>query len=357
MKICFIAPANNYHTQKWCNWFLKQGYEIHVISFINAIIQGVTVHWIDTGVNAQETDGKKLKYLLCASQIRKTVNQIEPDIINVHYATSYGTVVALSGIKNYVLSVWGSDIYDFPKKSFLHKAMLKYSLNNTDHIFSTSKAMAKEAQNYTNKQIEITPFGVDMDLFVPRNRKENKEFIVGTIKALTPKYGIDYLLKAVAIVKKEYSEIPVKLRIAGKGSKELEYKELANMLNINDIVEWLGFIPQEQVAKEWANIDLGIVYSNSESFGVSAVEAEACEVPVIISDVEGLMEATQPGVTSLVVPRKNEQLLANAIAELYFDIERRRQMGKAGRKFVLENYELNKCFKKVEDYFMKYVKS
>ena len=49
MKICFLAPANNYHTQKWCGWFLRQGYEVHVVSFIDAQIQGVVVHWVNSG--------------------------------------------------------------------------------------------------------------------------------------------------------------------------------------------------------------------------------------------------------------------------------------------------------------------
>ena len=49
MKICFLAPANNYHTKKWCNWFASQGHEVHVVSFIKDSIDNVTVHYIDTG--------------------------------------------------------------------------------------------------------------------------------------------------------------------------------------------------------------------------------------------------------------------------------------------------------------------
>ncbi len=350
MKICFIAPADNYHTAKWCKWFHSRGHDIHVVSFTDAAIDGVTIHSLITNVDVNGSDFSKLKYLRYAGEVKRIVEQIKPDVINVHYATSYGTVAALSGLKNYVLSVWGSDIYDFPKRSVFHKAMLKFSLNHAKYIFSTSNAMAEETKKYTGKKIEITPFGVDTELFSPdkRNRDSSDgEFVVGTVKALTPKYGIEYLLKAVAIIKNEYPQIPIKLRIAGKGSHEEEYKKLSMLLGIDDITTWLGFIPQEQAAEEWANMDVGIVASMHESFGVSAVEAQACGTPVIISDAPGLKEATSPGQTSVVVPRGDEAALADMLIKLYKDPILRKKIGIRGRKYVGENYELNQCFEKI----------
>ena len=153
--------------------------------------------------------------------------------------------------------------------------------------------MAEESKKYTDKPFVITPFGVDMNLFSPvkRTRQENDgNFIIGTVKSLTPKYGIDTLLKGAALVNKRHPEYNLHLRIAGKGQSELELKDLAKKLGIASITEWLGFISQEDAAKEWANMDVGIVTSSalSESFGVSAIECESCETPIIISDIPGL---------------------------------------------------------------------
>ena len=355
MRICFIAPANNYHTKKWANWFTNRGHEVHVVSFIKDEIEGVKVHFIDTGASAEGSDTSKLKYLLSAGKMKRIVKAIKPDIINVHYATSYGTVAALSGIKSYILSVWGMDIYDFPKKSFLHKLMLEFSLKRASKLFSTSKAMAKEGKKYTKKKFVITPFGVDMDLFNPdkrtRDTSDNK-LVVGTIKGLTEKYGISYILKSVAIVRKAI-DVPVELRLAGKGAQEAEYKRLAKDLGIDDITNWLGFISQEEAANEWANMDIALIPSTleSESFGVSAVEAQACGTPVIISDIPGLMEATVPEKTSIVVKRKDERELADAIISLYKDKERRKLLSERGRAFVCNTYELNSCFEKIEKYY------
>lgn len=357
MRICFVAPANNYHTQKWCKWFSERGHEIHVISFVKAALETAVVHFIDAGVKTEDKDLQKLKYLFTGKQIKKIIRNINPDIVSVHYATSYGAAAALSGLRGYILSIWGTDIYGFPKKSFLHKMLLIYSLRKAQYIFSTSKAMADEAHKYTNNKIEITPFGVDTNLFHPskrRRKNEQNDFIIGTVKTLAPKYGIEYLLKAAAIIKNEYPNISLKLRIAGKGSHEKEYKELSAKLGIEDITVWLGFISQEKAAEEWANMDIAVVASESESFGVSAVEAQACGTAVIISDIPGLMEATSPGVTSVIVKRKNERAIADAVIELYRNTQKRIEMGNCGVKFVCENYSLDMCFEKIEALFIKY---
>ena len=352
MKICFLAPANNYHTQKWCKWFTEHGHDVHVVSFIDAAIDNVVVHFVDSGADPESGDSQKIKYLFKARTVKKIVEDIAPDIVNVHYATSYGTVAALSGLKSYVLSVWGSDIYDFPKKSFLHKAMLKYSLRKANHLFSTSKAMAEEAAKYTTKPFEITPFGVDMDLFNPDKRTRelsDTDFVVGTVKGLSDKYGIRYILEAVAEIKKN-GNMPIKLRIAGKGPQEQEYRQLADELGISDITTWLGFISQEEAAREWANMDVAVIPSTleSESFGVSAVEAQACGTAVIISDIPGLMEATYPEKTSMVVKRSDTESLKNAMIVLYKDSKKRNELGINGRKYVAEIYSMDSCFHRIE---------
>ena len=358
MKICFVAPANNYHTKKWANWFLGRGHEIHVVSFIKEDISGVTVHYIDTGAGPEGGDASKLKYLLHAKELKRIVEKIKPDIVNVHYATSYGTVVALSGIKPYVLSVWGSDIYDFPKKSPLHKAMLKYSLKKATWLFSTSKAMAEEGRKYTNKKFEITPFGVDMKLFNPDKRTRPRHvppFTVGTVKTMADLYGIEYILKAVAIIDKENEDIDIKARISGDGPALEKYRNLAMKLGISEKVLFLGRISQEKAAEEWANMDVAVIPSILfESFGVSAVEAQATETPVIISDVDGLKEATLPGKSSIVVEKKNERDIADSIVNLYRNPELCRKLGINGREYVNNNYELNNSFYHIEALLTEY---
>ena len=358
MKICFVGPANSAHLFKWCSWFSSHGHEVHVISFSPGEIPETQIHLINARVKSEASDISKLKYLLTVKKIKQLLKLIQPDIVNAHYATSYGITMALCGLKGYVLSVWGSDIYEFPRKSFFHRALLRFSLNKAGYLFSTSRVMAKEASQYTKRHFEITPFGVDMNLFTPlkRSRTTKEEFIVGTVKGLDDKYGIRYLLEAVAVVMKK-GDIPIKLRIAGKGSQELKYRELANDLGIAKITKWLGFISQEEAAIEWANMDVAIIPSIAESFGVAAIEAQACGTALIISDAPGLMEVTNPGETSMVVKRDESEEIALAIEELYKNENRRHAMEFKGLDFVREHYELHSCFQHIETCFLEYVSS
>ena len=351
MKICLFAPGHSYHTRKWFDYLTKAGHEVCVVSFTKGMIEDPYLHFIDTGADAGSAEKSKIIYLAYAPKVKKIIDSIHPDVISVHRASSYGAVAALAGFRQYTLSVWGEDIYVFPRKSIIHKLLLKFSLFRAPQLFSTSRAMAEEAAKYTGKHFEITPFGVDTELFSPNKRTRDAHdgtFVIGTVKGLSPAYGIDNILKAAAIIKESHPEIPLRVRIAGSGSHEAEYKHLAGQLGIDDITAWLGFIPQEDAAVEWANMDVAVLPSNNESFGVSALEAQACAVPVIISTIAGLMEATVPGHTSLTVERNKPEQIAEKLVWLYEHPEERTLLGQSGRAFVSQVYHIDRCFESIE---------
>lgn len=352
MRICFLSNAQNYHTIKWATWFSRHGHEVAVISFIDAEIPGVAVYPIGSKADPDGNDINKIDYLIHGKQIKKIINDFKPDIINVHYATSYGTAMALTGVHPYILSVWGSDIYDFPNRGFLQKLMLQYSLKKADYLFSTSQAMADEAAKYTNKKFEITPFGVDVELFNPnrRNRQDNK-FVIGTIKGLNFVYGIDCILKASALVLKKYPQIELEVRIAGEGKDEEKLKRLATKLSIQDQVEWLGFIDQSKVATEWANMDLALIPSIRESFGVSALEAQASGTMTITSNVQGLLEVTPLEVHKYAIIPGDYKALAKRIVYFWKHRDEKDKLAKVGMSYVKNRYEINSCFHRINELF------
>lgn len=355
MKICFLYSVDNAHIQKWCKYFSQRGHEVHLISMFPGKCEYAKVHVLKTRVESKHaSDLRKLDYLMHGRELIKLINEIDPDIVHAHYISSYGSMCAFSGIKPFWLSVWGSDVYTFPQKSFLHKSLVKFALAKAAYLLSTSNAMAEETAKYTKKSIAITPFGVDMELFTPakRTRGTDGRFIIGTVKGLEAKYGIDNILRSAAMIRDIRPDIPLEVRIAGDGTQEEELKKLAKSLGLAETVSWLGRIPQEQAAMEWANMDVAVVPSVSESFGVSAVEAEACAVPIIISDIPGLMEATDPGNSSIVVQQNSSEQIAEKVIWLYDNPTKAREIGLRGRTFVLEKYEFNRCFEAVEQMYL-----
>ena len=201
MKICYLADANNIHTKKMCEYFANKGYDVSVISLNDGEIPNVKVYSMKVETLYSGSAFSKIHYLGKLKRIKKIVKEINPDILHAHYASSYGLIAALINFKPTILSVWGSDVYDFPKESFINKEVLKYNLKKADCILSTSYVMKRETEKYSNKDIIVTPFGVDIERFKPSYKKsENNNIIIGTIKTLEEKYGLEYLIRAFRIL-------------------------------------------------------------------------------------------------------------------------------------------------------------
>ncbi|MEG1410453.1 MAG: glycosyltransferase family 4 protein [Terrisporobacter sp.] len=354
--ICYLADASNPHTIKWCNYFKERGFDIHVISLNEGSIDGVTVYNFNFDVKElkNESPFKKMKYITVLSSIKKIIKEIKPDILHAHYASSYGMLGSLLNYHPYVISVWGTDIYDFPNGGFIQNKIIKHNLKKADYIFSTSKDMARETSKYTDKHIYITPFGIDMDVFKPIENKENKDdtFVIGTIKTLEKKYGIEYLIKAFKDVKDDNSEKKIVLKIGGSGSQMDNLMNLTKELNLQSDIKFLGRIPLDKVSDTFNTFDVAVFPSLRESFGVAALEAQSCEVPVIVSNVGGHPEVVENNQTGIIIPSENTTELKDAIIKIIENEETRIKMGKNGRKFVEKNYEVNLNFNEIEQIYL-----
>ncbi|WML46866.1 glycosyltransferase [Neobacillus sp. PS3-34] len=207
-------------------------------------------------------------------------------------------------------------------------------------ICSTSHVMAVETNKYTDKNIYVTPFGVDLSRFKPDGAAARTSGLTfGTVKALSDKYGIADLIKAFAKIHTSYSDS--KLLIVGDGPQRAEYEQLAASLGIADVTTFTGRVPNNEVPDYINKMDIFAVPSteDSESFGVAAVEAMACGVPVVVSNVGGLPEVVIEGKTGYVVPKENPEQLAAAFLKLVENPEVRAEMGKNGIQHVKEHYD------------------
>jgi len=347
MKLLLLSDPNAVHTIKWAKSLAQNGIEILIFGLGNLDVkdyEGVSnIQIITLNQNITRNEGSlfKLKYLKALPLLKKIIKDFKPDIIHAHYASSYGLIGALSGYHPFILSVWGSDVFSFPLKSPFHKMLLKYNLKRADKILSTSYVMAKETKKYTTKDIEVTPFGIDLEQFKPmevENLFDKNDIVIGTVKTLEEKYGIEYLIRAFKIVCDKYPELALKLLIVGGGSLENKLKKLAKELKIDDKTVFTGKVPFKDVPKYQNMLSLSVFVSDSESFGVAVIEASACEKPVIVSNVGGLPEVVEDGITGIIVPSRNPQKTAEAIEKLILNESLRKQMGKNGRERVKKLY-------------------
>lgn len=349
MKVLLLADPASVHTLRWANALSERGIEIYLFGLSeydgSLYNRNIKIETINASLKIKAmTDGSLLKvvYLKAISRIKELVESYKPDILHSHYASSFGLLGALTNYHPYIISVWGADIYNFPARSFFHKSIIKYSLSKADKILSTSHVMAERTSIYTKKEIAITPFGIDTERFTPmeRNLRSESEIVIGTVKTLEKKYGVEYLIRAFKLVKETYQKTPLKLLIVGSGSLEPQLKNLVSELEIEKNVEFTGFIKADKIPHYHNMIDIFVAASieDSESFGVAVLEASACGKPVIVSDAGGLPEVVEGGVTGLIAERSNSAALANAIMKLLSDAELRENMGKNGRQKILNEY-------------------
>jgi glycosyltransferase involved in cell wall biosynthesis len=350
MKVAFLGPANSVHTIRWVNALVEAGVEILLISqheFSDQILPQVKRH--------QLRHSGLLGYFRNAAELRQVLDREKPDLINAHYATGYGTTARFAGFAPYLLSVWGSDVFQFPETSPVHGWHMRGNLRAATRVASTSRAMARQSKIVAPEigEVAITPFGVDLNQFARRQSAPRTSFRIGTVKALEPVYGIDLALRAFALLLGKMATSDAQMaarltmRIVGSGPLRNELIGLAEKLGIASRVEFRPHVPHDQVPAELSELDIYFALSRSESFGVAVIEASACELPVIVSDVGGLPEVVKDGVTGFVVPSENPEAAAQAMEKLVLDPGLRQRMGQAGRANVSQSYSWNRNVEKM----------
>jgi L-malate glycosyltransferase len=328
MRLLLLSDTYSEHTEKWALSLAQKGIRVGLFSFNKA-----SYPWYENKENIellfepkQKITGsgikEKLTYFKYLPILKSKIKSFQPNIIHAHYATSYGLIGVLGGRKPTVVSVWGSDVFDFPKQSWLNKRLLKFVLERSTYICSTSHCMKAETLLYTNKAIEVIPFGIDIEKF---NRPEKvmalqnpNEVIIGNIKPLETKYGIDILIKAFHMVVKKFPDKTIQLYLIGEGNEKENYEHLASELGLKDKIIFTGRIPHDQIAEYHKKIDIFISLSilDSESFGVSLVEAMASRSCVVASAVAGFKEVMgDSNDCGFIVPKHDVESAAKAMVQ------------------------------------------
>ncbi len=348
-SLLLIAPANSIHTVRWANALAESGLAVTVATCVNHVPPHEDAYSADVRIQLLPFKSP-WGYFLNAPHLQKLLRENHFDLVHAHYATGSGMLLSFLSHPRTFLSVWGSDVYDFPRASRLHKALLGRNLRKAGVVVSTSHSMAEHTRKLFPflAAVPVVPFGVDTARFSPSISSEaltsqaSGVFRVGLCKALEPKYGVDVLLEAFALLKSQWT-LPMRLElcIAGTGTQLAALQAQAQALCIASDVHFLGRIPNIEVPQFLAGLGVFCALSvdDSESFGVAVVEAMSCGVPVVVSNVSGFQEVVVDGECGFVVPRRDAVAASNALWRLAINSPLRKSFGIAGRERVLTCYD------------------
>ena len=275
------------------------------------------------------------------------IKKIKPDIIHAHWSLPQGLIgVIVKKILNIpcVTSIHGTDVYGL--RSSIFKAFNRMIMRNSDACTANSQATARIARQICgNGNIGVVPMGVDIDDFSKAHDVDSlkKRFkvegpVILFVGRLIDLKGIAYLIKAVPAVIQRFPA--AKAFIIGSGPMKDELLTLVENLRLQKSIIFIDEMAQEDLVPFYSMADIFVLPSivndsgETEGLGVVLLEAMACGLPVIGSDVGGISDIIRNGETGLLVNQKDSQDLSNQIIKLLTDEGLRKKVVRNARNLI-----------------------
>ena len=222
-------------------------------------------------------------------------------------------------------------------------------IHNADRVVCATEQEAElieELHGAGGERLAVIPCGVDLKLFHPGDRAAARLSLglpsstplllyVGRIEPLK---GIDLLISALAMLKPAGGEEQPQLLVLGgderTGDEVAELRRLAEELGVADRVRFMGLVGHQTLPLYYNAADVCVIPSQYESFGLVAVESMACGTPVVASRVGGLISTVNDEETGFLVPSRHPEAIAERIAMLLSNEQRRAAMGAKARRSV-----------------------
>ena len=283
------------------------------------------------------------------------------DIIHCHFGPNGNLGVMLKEIdviKGKIIATFhGYDAYVHPKLNGEKKYLNLFGKADLITANSTFTKNYIRGLGCNDDKIIKLPVGLNISKFFFRERKlePGEDIRIFTVARLVEKKGLQYSIEAVAKVLKKYPAIQYK--IVGCGHFRDQLVELIRKLNVEDRIKLLGWKDQDEIRKLYSEAHIFILSSitasdgDREGQGLVLQEAQSMGIPVIATLHNGFPESIMDGRSGYLVPEKDADALAERLEYLIKNPEIWPAMGYTGRKFVEENFDINKLNDRLLDIY------
>jgi len=316
------------------------------------------------------SDRKALK------KIKSIIKEFKPDIVHTHAAKAgaLGRKAAFDCKVPVVLHTFHGHVFHsyFGKfKSEVYRRIEKRLASKSSGIIAISDQQKIELSEKfaiaDKNKIEVIPLGFDLNQFqdnLETKRKKtrakynlsNDQIAVAIIGRLAPIKNHKLFLDTIDIVNRQTSKKTV-FFIVGDGETRKEIEEQIDKIKIDQAIDirltsWIHDIQNFN-----AGMDIICLTSNNEGTPVSLIEAQACNIPVISTDVGGVKDIVFNNETGFIVPKNNAEKFAEKLLLLIEDEKKREKMSQNGWSFVKENFHYQRLVKDMEQYYKKLLNS
>ncbi len=347
-----------------------RGHEVHFISYalpfrLSHYIENIVFHEVE--ISNYPLFEFPLYSLSLASKMVEVAEFEKLDLLHVHYAIPHATSAYLAKEmmrNNRDLKIFttlhGTDITLVGlEPSFL--PLVKFSIEKSDGVTAVSRFLKeKTITNYScESDIRVIPNFVDTDLFKPESNGEFRKAIAPNGEKIlihTSNFRpVKRVPDTIKIFEKVQKEIPSKLILVGDGPDRSECERLSRQLNLCDTVKFLG--KQDGLVEILSSSDLFLIPSQSESFGLAALEAMACGLPVISSSVGGLPELVRHNETGFIAEIGDVDRMAKYALELLGNDKKYRLFSENSRQRAVNKFDKSKVVPLYEEYYEQILKS
>jgi N-acetyl-alpha-D-glucosaminyl L-malate synthase BshA len=348
----------------------KKGHQVHFISYalpfrLNNFVENVVFHEVE--MSSYPLFEFPLYALALASKMVEVVEYEKLDLLHVHYAIPHASSAYLAKqmLKKkkdlkVITTLHGTDITLVGlEPSFL--PLVKFSIEASDGVTAVSRSLKEQTlTNYNiEKEIQVIPNFVDTDLYKPSKDGGLREHVAPNGEKVLVHTSNFRVVKRVPdtirILEKVIKEVPAKLLLVGDGPDRSECERLCRQLSLCDDVKFLG--KQDGLVEILSAADIFLIPSQSESFGLAALEAMACGLPVVSSNIGGLPELIRHNETGFIAGIGDINRMAKYVTDLLTNQKKYELFSANARNRAVNIFNKSKIVHLYEDHYKKILNS
>lgn len=365
MKVAVIRPAVHTIDEQFCNYLAKNEFDITLIAPKNSIATPNKIYHPNFKVKLLRTMnfGIFTDFPITLG-LYSCLKKENFDIVQANEDFQFTTWVSALYCRLYAKRlILFEDKYFFPRHKLdyglyqiFRRLFFRFVWNTSSTIVCRSKAafsFIKEIIEpaFRNK-LTILTIGVNTSLFHPIHTKRNEKVLrIFTIARLIPNKDYPTLVKAIHYIK-NHKKIPISLAIVGRGYLYNSLKQQVSDYDLQNDVKIIRQIPYNRLKHYYSHHDIFVLPSVVEPNGSVVVEAMACGLPVIISNVGGMLDFVEDGRNGYIFAVGDYRDLADKILKLV-DKEKREKLSKESLKLVKEKFDWDVLIKKYIKVFKK----
>jgi glycosyltransferase involved in cell wall biosynthesis len=278
--------------------------------------------------------------------LRRIINEIKPDLIHAGPIQTCAFLAILSGFRPILTMSWGYDLMEDAERNGWWRWVTGYTLKRSTFFTSDAQVSRNKAVAFgmNPDRTVVFPWGVDLNRFIPKPSyvKGKRPLVIFCNRSWEPHYGVDVLAKAFVKVAQDRED--VSLLLLGGGSQAQTIRKILMNGGVLERVQFCGQISQTDMPHWMRMADLYISPSHVDGSSVSLMEALACGMPALVSDIPANKEWVSEDVNGWLYPDGNAEVLAEKILAVYAQRKKLAPIGRAARRLAEERADWKKNF-------------